>query len=218
VQRIPAEAQTRRLRSDMLLILEPSSGWVGFRDVFEVNGDSVRDRDERLAKLFIQPNANAVAQAQRIVAEGSRFNLNPAGGGISRTINQPFMALKFLRDTNQARCEFKIDRVPGTESEIRIVFVEKMKPRLIRSPDGAAARGSFRVEPSSGRVTGSELVIQTGAAKASIRVVYAEQPNLKMWLPASMDESYVTLSARIEGHATYTKFRQFKVETDTILK
>ncbi|MEP6918225.1 MAG: hypothetical protein ABJC89_21435 [Acidobacteriota bacterium] len=214
VQRMQSGMETRRLRSDMLLILEPNTGWVGFRDVFEVNGQGVRDRDQRLANLFIRPNPNAIAQAQRIVAEGARFNLNPPGGGISRTINQPFMALKFLRAADQPRSAFTIDRAPGSRSEILITFVEKAKPRLIRSPDGAAAHGSFQVDPSSGRVTASELVILTGATKATIRVSYAEQSALNLWLPASMDESYTSASLRIEGHAIYTKFQQFKVETD----
>jgi VWFA-related protein len=109
VQRLPNDRQSRRLRSDMLIILDQVAGWVGFRDVFEVDGKPVHDRDERLAKLFLKPNANSFAQARRIVEESSRFNLNPAIGGVNRTINQPLLALKFLRAANQARSTFAID-------------------------------------------------------------------------------------------------------------
>ena len=46
--------QRRRLRSDLLLV-RPENGdrWVQFRDVFEVDGRLVRDREERLVKLFL---------------------------------------------------------------------------------------------------------------------------------------------------------------------
>jgi hypothetical protein len=220
VQRVPREGTARRLRSDTLVILDQTAGWVSFRDIFEVDGKAVRDRDERLAKLFMQPNRDAFAQARRIVEEGSRFNLNPTGGGISRTINQPYMALKFLRTANQPRSEFAIDpsRLPERASEVLLTFVEKAKPRLIRSPDNAAARGSFWIDSATGRVSRSELSIQTGVSRITIRVAYSEQPSLKVWLPITMDESYATYPTGIEGHATYSNFRQFKVETDTIVK
>jgi hypothetical protein len=109
-------------------------------------------------------------------------------------------------------------RDAGGVREVLVTFVEKDKPRLIKSPDNAAAHGSFWIEPASGRVSGSELRMQTGATQVTIRVTYAAPSNLPLWLPASMDESYATSSLRIEGHATYSKFRQFKVETDTVLK
>ena len=47
-----------RLRSDFLLVKQESAeGWVSFRDVFEVNGTPVRDREDRLK--------NAVPRARR---------------------------------------------------------------------------------------------------------------------------------------------------------
>jgi hypothetical protein len=40
-----------RLRSDLLLVKNPEDeGWVSFRDVFEVDGSRVRDREDRLQK------------------------------------------------------------------------------------------------------------------------------------------------------------------------
>jgi hypothetical protein len=219
-QRIPAEmGGRRRLRSDMLVILDQTAGWLGFRDVFEVDGRSVRDRNERLARLFMKPNPNAVAQARRIVEEGSRFNLNPAGGGINRTINQPLMALKFLRAANQPRSAFTIlrTRITGDRTEVLLAFEEQAKPRLIASPDNAAARGSFWIDAATGRISSSELRILTGTTRITIRVAFAEQPKMGIWLPISMEETYTSRPA-IEGRATYSNFRQFKVETDTVIK
>src|SRR4051812_45702654 len=55
--------QRRDLKSDVLLVRAPAGdGWIQFRDVFEVDGKPVRDRAERLAKLFLQPSASAQRQ------------------------------------------------------------------------------------------------------------------------------------------------------------
>jgi VWFA-related protein len=220
MQRVPAESGgRRRLRSDMLVILDQAAGWLGFRDVFEVDGRPVRDRDERLARLFMKPNPNAIAQAKRIGEESSRFNLNPSGGGVIRTINQPLIALKFLRAANQARSDFKIDRMRTSagRTEVLLTFAEKAKPRLIASPDNAAASGSFWIDSTTGRISASELIIQTGSTRITIRVTFGEQPKLRLWLPITMEETYTTRPG-IEGRATYSNFRQFKVETDTTMK
>ena len=54
-----ARGQRRDLKSDMLLVRAPAGDrWMQFRDVFEVDGKPVRDRAERLTKLFLQPSAS----------------------------------------------------------------------------------------------------------------------------------------------------------------
>lgn len=76
----------RRLTSDYLLVRRPGqSGWVPFRDVFEVDGKPVRDREERLTSLFVVSPATAWDQAAAIVDQSTRFNL----GTVRRTINAP---------------------------------------------------------------------------------------------------------------------------------
>jgi hypothetical protein len=223
VQRLPNEgARTRRLRSDMLVLLDPAYGWVSFRDVFEADGSAVRDRDERLVNLFLHPKPDTIAQARRVVEEGSRFNLNPQGGGINRTINQPLLALKFLRATSQSRSEFKIDGTRTGTDAVVVTFTERIKPRLIASPDNAAGRGAFWIDPATGRVTTSELTMQTGGTRVVIRVAYAKDAKLDLWLPSRMDETYGPVGfpaiAWIEGRATYSKFRRFQVDTSEAVK
>ena len=46
------------LVSDFLLVQVPGEGWLPFRDVFERDGKKVRDREERLAKLFLSESAS----------------------------------------------------------------------------------------------------------------------------------------------------------------
>jgi VWFA-related protein len=222
VQRIAgvgASRESRTLRSDMLVILDEMAGWVGFRDVFEMDGHPVRDRDQRLMNLFMRPNKDAVVQARRVVEESSRYNLNPSGSGINRTINQPFMALKFLRARNQGRSTFRLERSTASEPSgpVRLMFREFAQPRLISSPDNAAAQGAFTIDPATGRVTSTELDIQTGRTRIRIRVAFAEHEKLHLSLPSSMDESYTSVPP-IEGHATYSNFRQFNVATETTIK
>src|SRR5947208_1164860 len=44
----------RVLKSDLLLVKpQGADRWIQFRDVFDVDGKPVRDRDERLVKLFL---------------------------------------------------------------------------------------------------------------------------------------------------------------------
>src|SRR5260221_6298521 len=82
--------QRRDLKSDLLLVRAPAGDrWMQFRDVFDVDGKPVRDRGERLAKLFLQPSADAHRQEEDIAAASARYN---TGGG-NRTGNLPMLAL-----------------------------------------------------------------------------------------------------------------------------
>ncbi len=84
----------RSLKSDFLLVRLPESvDYLPFRDVFEVDGTSVRDREQRLTTLFLESKAGAVEQAQKITLESARYNI----GNLSRTFNNPIIALAFLQ-------------------------------------------------------------------------------------------------------------------------
>jgi hypothetical protein len=197
VQRIAEEATSRRsirpvpsrqLRSDVLLVrAEGTTRYVQFRDVFEVDGRPVRDREERLSRLFLNPSASSASQAQRIMAESARFNL----GRIERTINVPTLALRFLDPAYQERVRFKrsSDRTPATlrnpsggddatmplfraAADIWVVeFEERDTPTVIRTPRGRdlPSRGRFWIDPHTGRVSLTELVAQNTTVRAVVR-------------------------------------------------
>jgi hypothetical protein len=220
----PARSE-RELRSDMLVVADERWGWVGFRDVFEVDGRPVRDRAGRLSELFLKPTSDTFRRARRIMDEGARFNLNIRGREIDRNLNLPMIALRFIHAHGQPRSHFKVDGVKTIDDERLVVlrFQEHANPRMIESTDNAAAHGLFWIEPVSGRVVRSELVITTRVrdigVTAVITTTFALQPKVGVWVPASMEERY-TLgpSATIEGHATYTNFRKFKVDVETVIK
>jgi hypothetical protein len=222
IQRLGAArgAPSRHLRSDLLLILDEHYGYVGFRDVFEVDGRLVRNREQRLASLFLKPHNNPFERARRIAEESARYNLDHDWVRIRRTINMPFTAMKFLRAQNQSRSAFRIDErlaqaEPAT-GDVPLAFAERRGLPLIDSPDKMPSRGVFWVDPDSGRVSRTELVARTGSTTIRIRVTYAPDEALGMWLPVTMEEEYlISARARIEGSARYANFRRFTVETST---
>jgi hypothetical protein len=214
----------RQLRSDLLTISDSFGGWIGFRDVYEVDGKRVRDRDERLARLFLQDRAGSLPEARRIADESARFNLEAS---VARTINTPLFAVQFIRASNQGRSTFKSEGVKSVNGLDAVVlrFEERTKPRLVRTDDDAPARGRFWIEPASGRILQTELSIETatgnGLLTSLIQVTYAQQSKVGVWLPVSMEETYRSGGIRglvIRGHATYANFRKFTVDTSTVVK
>ena len=217
VQETPSQ-KPRRLRSDLLIIQDDEVGWVEFRDVFAVDGRDVRDRQQRLAQLFAKPSRDRLQQAQRITDEGARFNLSPRGTTLQRTINTPMIALRFLRPVDRNRSVFRIDVSQSAESRDAVVlsFTERAMPRIIFTPDSVAAEGAFWVEPGSGRITDTRLSMRSRNTSVTIGVTYGEDPRLKLWLPVAMEERYtIGNSVTINGHAQYSNFRQFRVDTTT---
>lgn len=212
----------RRLRSHLVLIAEPSSGWVELRDVFEVDGSPIRDREERLVNLFRSTANDQRAQASRIVEESARFNLNPQGRVLRRTLNVPMTALRFLRAANQPRSTFErrgTERQDGRDLMV-VRFTEHATPRLIGSDEGSPARGSFWIDVKTGAVTKSEIELNHARVAAKLVVKYAEHATAKLWLPVSMEETYVVARGAdaVYGNATYSNFKRFRVDTSSDLK
>jgi hypothetical protein len=221
-QRIPAQKRQRRLRSHLVFVAEPATGWVEFRDVFEVGGKPIRDREDRLVRLFLTPGSDQQFQAAQIVEESARFNINP---GFRRTLNVPMTALRFLRAANQSRSTFELhdkDRQNG-RTVLVVRFKEHAMPRLIASNEGTPAKGQFWIDATTGAVTRSELEMIHDRVAGKLTVKYAEHPTAKLWLPEWMDEVYTfgtvgLRNATIYSHATYANFKRFKVETSTTVK
>src|SRR5688500_9106023 len=80
---------TQRLRSDLILV-KPSAGarFVELRDVFEVNGSPIRDREARLEALLHDPRGGV--RIDEILKASARYNI----GSIMRNINTPVMPLQ----------------------------------------------------------------------------------------------------------------------------
>jgi hypothetical protein len=211
-----------RLRSDFLLVKPAgATGWTSFRDVFEVDGRPVRDREERLKRLFLSETTAALAQLQAIKEESARYNIGPA----VRNINVPLFPLVFLDRANQTRLRFKLagrHETAGVQAW-RLEFTEMARPTLVRTDQDADVpmEGWFLVDPLSGAIVESGMTADVGpGARAELVVRYRRDTTLGLWVPAEMIETYrrygtIGWSTLAEGRATYTNFRRFQVKTDT---
>jgi hypothetical protein len=208
--------QRRDLKSDMLLVRAPAGDrWMQFRDVFEVDGKPVRDRAERLTKLFLQPSASMQRQVDDIAAASARYNI----GGVNRNINLPVLALAVLEPENRAWFSFKGARKSATVFDLE--FREERGGTLIRTAGNQAmpSRGHFTIDLATGGVLSSELIAESGSLHARIEVTYALEPTMELLVPREMKEKY-TLSdgSRIEGKATYGRFRRYRVTVAETVK
>ncbi|MEO8677618.1 MAG: hypothetical protein ABI665_01150 [Vicinamibacterales bacterium] len=214
----------RELRSDLLLVRPTGDGpWLQFRDVFEVDGKPLRDRDERLLKLFVDTKADPREQAESIATEGARYNIGP----VTRTINMPVLALMFLTADHQPKSRFlrvspgNLKRFAGVSvtGEIwAIEFNETATETLVRGGGSRdlPSRGRVWVEAATGRVLRTEHIAEDTLVKAVIEVAYGNQEGLSLLVPIEMRETYTFAMrpTRIFGQASYSRFRQFKVTTE----
>ena len=215
----------RELKSDLLLV-KPAGvdRWLQFRDVFEVDNKPVHDRNERLMQLFIKPSSSSASQVDRILTESARYNI----GNLMRTVNAPVLALMILDPTNQPRFSFKRtthgDPLLGRsgakppESVWIVEYQEVEKKTMIRTTNGRdlPARGRFWVEPSTGQVAASELIAEDSLLKGTVDVEYEIEATVGLLVPIEMRERYDIRrdSSRVDGVATYGRFRQFQVQVD----
>ncbi len=212
-----------QLRSEFLLVrLGEDSAWSGFRDVFEVNGQRVRDRQDRLASLFLDDTTTAVALARRIVEESSRYNL----GDTSRTFNIPTYALSYLLPSNTRRFRFEREGIGCGDDHADawdIRYVETETPTLTRGFQNISlpSAGTFCIDPDEGTVFATEVTLNhpavgrdVPATEAVADVRFTHNAGLGLWVPTEMRERYSQRSgARTSSTARYGNYRKFSVTT-----
>jgi len=221
-----ARGKNTRLRSDYLLVKpDKATEWVSFRDVYEVDGIVVRDRDDRLRRLFLEPGVHVGDQLQAIRDESARHNV----GIVERNINVPLFLLRFLQPENRPRFKFRLAgkrRVAGVEAW-RIEFEEQVFPTIITDIQGrdVDAKGWFLVDEVTGAIVETVLRIEENGSTGEIVVSFRHDPALGMWVPAEMRETYRTMTQRslagvprlepiVEGTALYSKYRRFQVKVE----
>ena len=206
------------LKSDVVSAADTGHAWMSFRDVFSVDGQQVRDRDQRLQKLFLAPGPMPLGQARAIADEGARFNL----GSVKRNLNFPTMPLTFLAEDHQPRSHFtrtgtsRIDKV----DTIAVGFEEFEHPTVVQTVEGVSvpAAGKFWIDPLNGRVLKAEVEFTTPAFTCSMTVQFAFVEKVNGWLMKAMDDYCSAGSEVVEGRATYSNFRRFGVSTDVVIK
>jgi hypothetical protein len=210
--------KTREVTSDFLLVKTRNTWLDAFRDVIEVDGRAVRNREDRLKKLFLEHPKTGPALAEAIAQESGRYNL-----GVPRRGNSPLLPIIYLT----ARIVDGV-RFEGTASAL--TFQEFRTPTVLKKSGGPGgdhnlpAHGTFEIEPGTGRVLAAAFTAENPEApwSATFTVRYAIDPKLEMSVPVEVTERYWQPAKPkedvLEVRATYSSFRKFQVTTGEEIK
>jgi len=209
-------ARHRDLRSDFLLVKSPENeNLIPFRDVIEVDGTPVRDREARLARLFISPDKNAMQQAEAIRDEGARYNL----GTMRSTLGNPVLALGVLQAAYQRRFKFSLGKedrtvAPGVWA---VDYQETASPAMITGEVGRDlfAHGRVWIEAATGRVLKTELNVEQPSVRAMVTTTFRFDDRFTIAVPQEMRERYTLGTGNtVRTVASYGRFRRFDVKAD----
>lgn len=197
----------RILRSDYALA-RVRDGWISYRDTFEVDGQPVRGRDERLKILL---SRGAVEQAGRIDKENARYNL--ASERFQRTVNVPTLAVEVLQPLYRHR--FSVRRINSAAPADRpgwvLEYREQTRPTIARTEKGRnrASRIEALVDPETGEV--QRTTMSWEETKGSIVVEYGRVDGVAVPVPIKMVERFtIGPGDDIDSDAIYTNYRTFQ--------
>jgi hypothetical protein len=211
----PKVVERRTLKSDLLLV-KPAGldQWLVFRDVFEVDARMVRDRENRLAKLFLDSRdaVTAIERANEIATASARFNIRQIG-----TVDNPMLALGFLQRVYRPRFRFIFrGRDAAVGSDVWMIeFRETARPTLMRGTGDKDifARGRYWIAAGSGRIARTEVVFSALGTESSVTTSFEVDERLGSPVPVEMRFKRGSSRNEVRGVATYGRFRQFTVAT-----
>jgi hypothetical protein len=198
----------RRVTADFLLVQHPASpgDFLTYRDVTTVNGVAVADRQERLADLFLTVAGPARDRVRQITQAAEQH--------VPSLLN-PIFVLAFLQADLQSRFELTENNAgrdwpAGVKA---VAFTEVARPTILRGglqgERDVPVRGTAWIEPGTGRVLQTELIVPNGRSSTTIITTFTLNPRLQIMVPEQMR------TENPKGVATYSNFRRFRVETDT---
>ena len=194
------------VRSDFLLVRYPGSDQelLAYRDVYQVDGDTLPGREDRLADLFVKPAGDIRERARQIVFDSEEH--------VPPMLN-PLYALSFLQGHYQPRFRMTVtDAKAPWPAGVKVVsFVETVRPTLLRwgvyGDFDLPTRGKAWIEESTGRVFQTELEIGTGRDRPIVTTTFKLDERLQVMVPAEMR------TRNPGGVAVYSNFRRFDVST-----
>ena len=208
------------IKSDYLLVQlgGDGEGFMPFRDAYEVKGRKVRDRNDRLLKLFTSNDKNRFEKAAAFSSDTAKHNL----GNVARTINIPLLAMMFLHPRVNERFEFTDGGEENINGRIlrKAIYKEVARPTLIKTSRGRdlAMTGFIWIDPFNGAVMKTELNAADPIVRSQVIVTFRRDEALDMIVPEKMEEYYKAYSAvdDILATATYTNVRRIlKSELDS---
>jgi hypothetical protein len=205
----------RSIVSDVAFVPLPGNvGWLGYRDVVQIGGRPVRRVGPSLVDLLKAQTDDSRERAMTLLLESAKHNL-----GAARTINLPSLPLELLHPRNQARFVISAHEMGRTDhcGAMRLMFEETVTPTVIQNPTGGnmPSRVFAWVDPDNGRLCRAEVRTRDAqhgarAIDAVVRVEFAREPALDVWVPEKMYEEFLDPPrGRGEGQAVYTNYRRF---------
>jgi hypothetical protein len=219
------KVKTRVLKAELFLTYLPTDGeWIAVRDVLEVDGEPVKDREDLRALL-------AKSRETRLVKEltwrNSRYNI----GRLERNFNEPTLPLLLLDAKRTPRIRFDRKRVTR-ENDVTLAtlaFEERGAPTLVatRSDGPVRAKGEFLLDAATGTIRRTLFQLNRPGIAVVLETAYLKDDKLNLWLPSVFTEHYESGSnitgmglsrsaaraARevVKCEARYTNYRRFEV-------
>jgi hypothetical protein len=210
--RAGGQMNLQTIKSDYLLVQlgGDGEGFMPFRDSYEVKGRKLRERNDRLLKLFTSNDKSRFEKAAELSSDSAKHNL----GNVARTINIPLLAMMFLHPRVNERFEF----TDGGEETIngrilrKAIYKEVARPTLIKTTRGRdlAMTGVIWIDPFNGTVIKTELNAADPIVRSQVIVTFRREEALDLFVPEKMEEYYKAYSAvdDILATATYTNVRR----------
>jgi hypothetical protein len=210
--RAGGQMNLQTIKSDYLLVQlgGDGEGFMPFRDAYEAKGRKLRERNDRLLKLFTSNDKSRFEKAAEFSKDTAKHNL----GNVARTINIPLLAMMFLHPRVNERFEF----TDGGEDTIngrilrKAIYKEVARPTLIKTSRGRdlAMTGTLWIDPFNGTVVKTELNAADPIVRSQVIVTFRRDEALDLWVPEKMEEYYKAYSAvdDILATATYTNVRR----------
>ena len=206
-QRFTIGSRKRHLKSDFLLVGYPGRPEVVmvFRDVREVDGKAVRDKQDRITKLFLQPFNNAAKRAQEIHRDGLRLSVD------NGRLMDPLTVVGYLQPEYQGGFRISLgDTAKDLGADIREIDLLPMPGRGRTSKQSRAW-----VSETTGEIYKTELQSGFGGRAEITTTTFAPDPGLNLRVPVEMRDEVPRGSDDFIGTAKYSKFRRFEVRTES---
>ncbi len=219
------KVRARVVKAELFLTYLPvDDEWMAIRDVMEVDGEKIQDREDLRALLL---KSSELRLVKHLAQRNARFNL----GRVERTFNEPTLPLLLLDPRRAARVKFDRTRVARTAdlTLATLGFEERDRPTLIATREGDSVRGKgeFVIDARTGAVRHTVFRFTRPGIDVRLETVYAKDEKLDLWLPSTFTERYESggtvggrrprtdaeraLHELVECQATYSNYRRFDV-------
>lgn len=210
--RAGGQMNLQTIKSDYVLVQlgGDGEGFMPFRDAYEVKGRKLRERNDRLLKLFTSNDKSRFEKAAELSSDSAKYNV----GNVARTINIPLLAMMFLHPRVNERFEFTDGGEENVNGRIlrKAIYKEVARPTLIKTTRGRdlAMTGVIWIDPFNGTVIKTELNAADPVVRSQVIVTFRREEALDLFVPDKMTEYYKAYSAvdDILATATYSNVRR----------